>query len=245
MFNPDYPTNLGSFLQHTYRPMENANESFYWAGGAVNPFGNQYNNMDSRRNMGVVGCFPTMGMNNNPPQVANSEANVMPFSTYPPSTPTANNNFGTTPAFNSLLDSRRNAPMPTNTNAAVNPWATNQAQQPQITPQMNQSTSFSNPWSNPYMNPQGMCGYNAYCSDPSTMALYEGLPFGYDKKAVCWENQYTVPRQVQSPVVNWNTNLNPMGQQQSVPQPMYPTQMPKTNMTWAEIAERNWGSNNL
>jgi hypothetical protein len=110
---------------------------------------------------------------------------------------------------------------------------------------------MNNPWSNPYMNPQGMNYGNAYYpSEFSTSALYAGNQFGFDRKSGCWDNIYTTNRPVIAPVVDWNNsnNLNPTGYQSQYQQnlnPVYPIQTPKPNMTWAEIAEKNWGGNNL
>ena len=54
MYNPDYPTdNTLGFAQHTYQPQQSALN--YWDGGmGMGTYMNPYNNMDSRRNMGMA-----------------------------------------------------------------------------------------------------------------------------------------------------------------------------------------------
>ena len=250
MYNPDAPTTIGSFLQHTYQqPNQNSmNNSYYYNGG--NPFdmyGQQQS--DSRRNMmtnnGVNNMNNNMnfGMTNNgygmqmQTQQQNFEQPVMPFSSYPSGVPTSQQNG--MPAFNSLVDSRRNATAVNNNAATTNPWSTANQQQQNF--QMNPQQPMM-------QNNQMMYGQNYdYSQQPmSCSSLYGSSINAFNKKDAYWDNQYTNPQFMMTPTVDWNaaTNLNPMGnnmgyQQQ---QQQYPTmpQYPKTNMSWAEIAERNF-----
>lgn len=222
MFNPDYPTtNTGGFLMHTYQQPQQNNDMFYYNGaGVVNPFAT---NMDSRRNMYTgYGNMPTMTAQTTP---VVSEQQVMPFSTYPAGsgvTAPQTMNVG----FNALAESRRNClPVANNTN----PWATT-AQQPVQTPMCNPM----------YMTPQYGYGPMQTCN-----ALYGETINGFDKKSGAWDNMYTNPRAVAMPNIDWNAmQHNQMMQQQFQYQgiPQYPVAAyPQTNMTWKEIAERNWG----
>lgn len=238
-YNPDYPTaSGGGFLQHTYQqPNPAMNDMFYYNGGAICPFGSQ-SLADSRRNNvpGFNGFQNPMTPNFGQPTVTPTETPVMPFSTYPPSTPTT--------GFNSLVDTRRNnfgVPQA----QGANPWATAQPQTQmsmpvQTTPQFN-NPMMSNPFSNPYLNPQ-MMGYTV---EASSAALYgDPSQFGFDKKAGCWDNMYTNTRPIAAPYIDWNMtqqqSLNPVGQ-------MGYGQMafPKTNRSWVEIAEQNWAGSSL
>ena len=242
-FNPDYPTiSNGGFLQHTYHNDQSMNDMFYYNGGAICPFGSQ-SLADSRRNTNMgFGVYPMQNpmMPNfgQPTQTTPVETQVMPFSTYPPSTPGGT----TAPGFNSLVESRRNnfgAPVVQN-----NPWAVQatpqQNQMPQFQPNPVMTNPFSNPFSNPYLNPQ-MMGYTV---EASSSALYgDASQFGFDRKAGCWDNMYTNPRMMPAPYVDWNTthqSLNPVGQM-----PGYQMAYPKTNRSWVEIAEQNWTGSSL
>lgn len=252
MYNPDAPTTVGSFLQHTYQqPNQNSmNNSYYYNGG--NPFdmyGQQQS--DSRRNMMTNNVMNNMnqygGMNNNgygmqmQTQQQNFEQPVMPFSSYPSGVPTTQQN--DVPAFNSLVDSRRNATAVNNNAATTNPWSTANQQQQNF--QMNQN--MMNPQQSMlYNNSQMMYGQSYdYMQQPmSCSSLYGNSINAFNKKDAYWDNQYTNPQFMMTPNVNWNatTNLNPMGNMGYQQQQQYPTmpQYPKTNMSWAEIAERNF-----
>lgn len=222
-FNPDYPTASMGFGIHTCQPQGVNNEMFYYNGGAINPFGNQPMG-SSRRDMGYYPNQMGYGYQTQPAPVVPVEQKVMPFSSYPSGTPTQ-----TAPAFNSLAESRRDVnPVATNNANPINPWAQQQVATPQCVPT---PPVFSNPC---MVTQYGFVGNG--CA-----ALYTGQSnFGFDKKSGCWDNMYTTPRPPMMPNVNWNAaNVNPMGVYQ---QPAYPVaQYPETNVSWLEIAERNWG----
>lgn len=246
MYNPDYPTGEGSFLQHTFRQPENTNDSFYYAGnGSVygypqNPF-NTTAPADSRRNMGMNGYAPNTTPFQNPtmnmgtPTGQQQQTPVMPFSSYPSGMPNG------APAFNAMAESRRNPAVAVNNTGNVNPWANqNQQMNPQIsaTPAFPQQTP--NPFANPTMNPY----YNAYPSYPDcrTSALYGGQFNGFDKKNGCWDNMYTDPRTIPQPHIDWNSCVNSQYQQSYQQYPQAP-QYPKTDMTWVEMFKQNWANN--
>lgn len=222
MYNPDYPTMCGSFTQHTYRPLETTNETFFYSG--INPFGNQPMT-DSRRNFNMNnGGYPT------------GTAGV-PVETQMKMSPSYQNGvpMNGTPAFNSLIDSRRSINV-NNTPAAAssNPWANNQQN---VIPNNSYATpTMGDAYANPYQNM-----FNYPPVEMSSMALYnDASQIGFDRKAGCWENSYTNPRTIPVPNVNWNqvNNAPP-----TTYQPMYP--VAPTSTSWLEIAERNWGSGNL
>lgn len=231
LYNPDYPVNVGSFVQHTYGSNGNQyDQTFYYGGGSINPFDNNAMSQippDSRRNMGSPYLNP---QNNNGysqiPQSGIPAPQASAFTTNP-------NNGGSMP-FNSLIESRRN--IPNQQQVAVQPQSVNPVFN---NPWDTQSVGTVNPnFSNPYVQPDFGYGYPAV--EMSSSALY-GNPnqFGFDRKQGCWDNMYTTPRAPEMPNVEWNNgyNLNPINQQ---PQYQNVVQYPKTNESWAEIATKNW-----
>lgn len=259
MYNPDAPTEIGSFLQHTYQqPTQNPmDSSFYYNDGSTNPFDTYgqlqsdsrrnimaNNNMCNMNNTNLYG-MNTYGMNNGyntQMQQPVVEQPIMPFSTYPSGMP--NQQQQLQPAFNSLVDSRRNATAVNNNANTTNPWATTNQQpmQPAQGYQMNQAQQPMQ-----YNNQMYYSNMQPACS-----SLYGNSINNFNKKDAYWDNQYTNPQYLMTPNVNWNasTNLNPMGnmntqqQQYQQPQQMYGNmaQYPKTNMSWVEIVEKNWSN---
>lgn len=247
MFNPDYPDmeSCGGFLQHTYhQPQTNPYDQMYYGGGSVNPF-DQFggNNVppDSRRNIGYPNPS-VMGMNSHQPMTNNGQQPVMPFSSYPSGMPNNQN----APAFNALVESRRN--MPVNNNPVSSPWANQNhtmPQQPivgmnptpQVQPMMPQQTT--QPWSNPY-------GYARV--ETSMMDLYNNHISEFDRKIPSWDNMYTSPRQIEAPFVNWNTrfgqsNCIPMTNGDNVYSYQYNCpQYPKMNVSYLDIAKNNFAN---
>jgi hypothetical protein len=249
MYNPDYPVSAGAgFIQHTYQPQQ-TNQTTYFYGGntCTNPFEMYGGQPDSRRNQ--YGAFPTPTNPTypQPVQQATQEQAVMPYSSYPSNVPT--NNAAPQMGFNALVESRRNAAAVTNQQNAANPWNNTNAATASTSPYPYQTMSTPTmaptmmPQQSPYgMMPQNPYGYG-YGVEQASYDLYvNNNPLGFDKKNGCWENCYTQPRTIPVPNIQWNqpVNLNPMGTQ---PNPAYPiSSYPKTNMSWKEIAERNWGS---
>lgn len=241
-YNPDYPTNVGNFVQHTYESNGNPyDQTFYYGGGSINPFGdNQMSPIppDSRRNM--FGNTNPQQFNDGyvqPNRMGIPEQQVQPFSSYPSGTPS--NNPGNVP-FNSLIESRRNLSQP-----------------PAMPVQQNQQVNpvFNNPWAvqpvgtvNPnFTNPYGdQNNYGYPYVEMGTSSLYGRDPnrFTFDRKQGCWDNMYTTPRAPIAPDINWNnnnapTNLNPMGQVQQAPYQNI-VQYPKTNESWIDMANKIW-----
>lgn len=246
MYNPDAPVSVGAgFIQHTYQPQQ-TNQTYYYGGNnTVNPF-EMYGGPDSRRNQYGMFSTPTNPTYPQPAQQVNQEQAVMPYSSYPSNVPTNN---AAPMGFNALVESRRNAAAVTNQQNAVNPWnntnatASTSPSYPYPTMPTPTMTPTMIPQQNPYgMMPQNPYGYG-YGVEQSAYDLYvNNNPLGFDKKSGCWENCYTQPRTIPVPNIQWNqpVNLNPAGTQ---PNPVYPiSSYPKTNMSWKEIAERNWGS---
>lgn len=233
-FNPDYPTNVGYFTQHTYENTNPSEQSYYYNGGAVNPFAqsSQFNQQtaqpDSRRNVGLPNNTQTVnnGYPQNNTQQAVPETQIQPFSSYPSGTP--NNGNGQVP-FNSLIDSRRNVGLPNNTQQVTQ----NNVQNPWIAQPAGSTTTY--PYN--YNIPVNSYGYPGV--EIATSALYDDPnKFGFDRKQGCWENMYTTPRVPTAPDINWNAqsqqNLNPIGYQQNI------VQYPRTNESWADIAKNIW-----
>lgn len=248
-FNPDAPTPNGGWLQHTYQPQQN--DTFFWGGSFNNPspFGmNGGYNDGSRRNAPINPVNPFGGSPATNPfnTFGQTQANgipesaVQPFSSYPPSTPSATNpnmNMG----LNGLVESRRNVPLPTQ--PQNNPWAPQQPAAPQFTPQMPTNPINWNP--NPF-DPYA-CQGPGFSVDMNTAALYNssGSQFGFDKRNA-WENCYTSYRPIQTPGANWNTppqqysgNCYPQYQNAAVQYPNM-AQIPTSQQSWKDIAVKNW-----
>lgn len=223
-YNPDYPVaNTGGFAQHTYQPDTMASNQFFYPGTSFNP--GMYP-PDSRRNDGPL-MNPMYPNTNAPAMQYMPTGNGMPFSSYPP-TP---NTTPQAPSFNSLVDSRRFQSAPND--PGVNPWAQNQASQPVQYQSVPQNTP------SPWMYQQTMMSY----SDPNCSALYSNPTFGFDRSNGSWDNSYSQPTIV-PPTINWGAP------QQVVPQFNQPVQYqtfnyPQTQMSWKDIADKNWGSGTI
>lgn len=240
MINPDYPTDSGSFVQHTYQNQPTFNDTFYWNGGTNNMY-----NDGSRRNVAnpsqAPNPFQQYGQVQNNPQMMNPQqyGNGMP----------QQQNQGPV-GLNGMIESRRtiNNAIPTQNN----PWARDQQMQPQVPPpSMNPVTqppvSYQNMQSqqtNPYMNNNGY-GYN----DHNMGALYNNSYSSFDRKG-SWEYSRTQPpRNYPMPNVDWNastvsntygySNQNPYLNMCGNNQPAFPT----AQMNWADIAKENWAYN--
>lgn len=265
MFNPDYPTSAGGFLQHTYQP-ENQNQSMFYNGFASNPFAQvndpfrSYTNQcapDSRRNFSMPQQQPQQynayGCYTQPVMSQPQTEQVVPFGTYPPATPVGN---AAPTGLNAVIESRRNVNMTiTPGNAtATNPWANTQTtqiqQQPTVPVMQNQVNQ--NPFANPFA-----CGYQV---EPSMTALYVNEVKPFDKKTVnCWDNQYTMNRPLDQPNnVDWygTANQNPYGYytQPQVQQNLNPlgstfnaapVRFNPQAESYLDIAKKNWSNVNL
>lgn len=249
MYNPDYPSTGGNFLQYTYQPQhQQAQQNLYYYGGAapVNPFNPMAIPADSRRNFGMAaapmpnaapGYQPTWGAPVNPSQTNNAipEEQVVPFASYPPTRPMENINGGVPgmPAFNALVDSRRN--MGATNTAVTSPWATPQSPNP-VQPPM--------PAYDPYSSMYNGYGYPNV--PPNADALFDSRSqFGFNKENGCWDNPYTSNRTIPMPAVDWK----PLPENQVAPapnpygNPAYP--VTQVDASWKEIAEKNWGTPKL
>ena len=249
MYNPDYPSTGGNFLQYTYQPQhQQAQQNLYYYGGVapVNPFSPQNIPADSRRNLGMgvtpmpnatpgYQPTPTWGAPTNPS--ANNvvtEEQVVPFASYPPTRPMENiNNVPGMPAFNALVDSRRN--MGATNTVATSPWATPQATNP-VQPPVSPYDSYASMYN----------GYGYPNVPPNADALFDSRSqFGFNKENGCWDNPYTSNRTIPMPAVDWKTL--PENQVAQAPNPYgHPTYpVAQVDMSWKEIAEKNWGTPKL
>lgn len=229
-YNPDYPVaNSGSFLDHSYLQVQNMpSNSFYYPGlGLGNTFSQSTYYPDSRRNDGLQQNpgMPMMGIPQTTPVQAQNP--VMPFSSYPSSTPNQQ------PGFNSLVESRRFDNQPASVGS--NPWANPQPQQPQFAAPVTPQPQVQSPWA---YKPQQY----SYM-DPNCSALYSTPNFGFDKNGGAWDNVCTTPRPIDAPWIQWSQPQQPTYQT-----PVYPAfnyNYPQTNMSWNDIAEKNWSKGNL
>ena len=233
-YNPDYPTDQGAgFLQHTYQPQQS--DMFYWGGG-MNPYGTMgmgFNDGSRRNTMNPVNPFAQFGQTPAQPQAVPEQA-VQPFSSYPPSAPTAQ-----PMGLNSMVESRRNIPAPQA--PQNNPWATPQFQTPSqqtmavfnSIPSQQQTATWFDP------NCYGGPGYRV---DMNTMSLYGNNTTGFDRHN-SWENYYTQNRPLPMPIIDWKAQQsfnNP------ATMPQYSVQQfPTAQQSWKDIAEQNWAQQKL
>lgn len=249
MINPDYPTNTGSFLSHTYQPQPQfQNNTFYYGGMGSMPGTFQ---QDSRRNEPMMNPTQPAQPNNWNDQMAAFQAlyaknngcsmpqqpqyqqyptspisvpveqNIQPFSSYPPEYQAPTNPFG----MNVQTDSRRFDP---NAPQSTSPWT-------QTTPS---APAYSTP--NPFVQ-------NQFPNTVPTMdcsAMYTQCNVTpITRKTQQWENTYTQPNPSQLPVANW-TQYIPNPQQASGP--VYPTPAPPAvpsvtpDTSWESIAKQNF-----
>jgi hypothetical protein len=232
MINPDYPTNVGNFLMHTYdgcQMPQNFQTCYYNGMGMVSM------QPDSRRNEPMPNQMPMMmpqqtfsqpdmnaalkSLYQQPayamPPAPASEMNIKPFSSYPPE-------YQAPGSQSTLMDSRR-------FEQSNNPWANAQNQMP---------NPFANTVGNTQMNvPQ----YVNPCMECATMyGTYNAQPV--QKKMQQFENMYAQSQPMTVPDINWNVpQQNSFVQSQAV----YPTfqmgQPQNPNESWMNIVNSSWG----
>jgi hypothetical protein len=244
MYNPDYPVaNSGSFMDHTYLQPEQNMNMFWYSGAPQMPFGGQPGYYpDSRRNEGAQN-YPNQPQSQVPLPSMLQQPPVLPFSSYPVNNQPAMNVPATNvqPGFNSLVESRRFDNQPAST--GINPWATQTAvpatptPQP-FTPPVTPQPQIPNPWT---YQPQ----YNSYM-DPNCAALYCQHNFSFDKTNA-WDNVYTRPRPVEPPTINWNQQgyQNQPSYVQTTTYPAFNCNANRTQVSWMDIADQNWGKGNF
>ena len=206
--NPDYPTNVGSFSQHTNFGQQTGAGFFYGGMG----YGTQMMPDNSARR--ADGLMPQQPMqqpygygytqpgygyqqpNTIPPQaqiptgvgqmLAAPEQGVQPFSSYPP-----NNG---TPGFNQFMTDARRADAGQSTVVGANPWAQNQPNMAApVNPQMG---TMPNPAIAQMMMPNGYPGQGY--SDAQALYQYGNMmgnnPFERRPGMNMWDNMYTTPQ---------------------------------------------------
>ena len=252
MTNPDYPTNTGSFLMHTYQTPTQTQSSFYYNGmGSVMP------NMmpggfqqDSRRNEPV----PASMMNQ-------ANANMVPNSQNPLA------------AFQALYAQQNGTQMPTQyqqiptspisvpVEPNVQPFSSYppEYRQPQnqfaVTADsrrfdMSTQTPTPSPWAQPvqnpfimnaqncpttpqYVNPTADCG--AMYADCNASPVFRRLQQ--------WDNTYTQPQQIPMPVADWTQyipNNTPQNGPVYAPPVVNPGVPDNTAQSWNDIARQNF-----
>lgn len=235
--DPDWPTEIGNFIANTYQMDQMLNNQFYYNGGTaipmgpgpVNPFDNgQY--AGSRRNTGF----------NNPMMDPNAgNLNPSNYQTGMPTPPT----FAPTPqqpAFNSLVDTRRNQTMMPNND----PWAT----KPLGAPTLLDSYRSSNPAPTPtisqpptYSQQPCFCyngGGYGYGYAPNGLNSLYGDTLSYDRRCQAWDAQQT-RYYTPNPGNIWNNNLNPSGYRNDIQMTVNPN-FTQVQPTWSEIVDRNF-----
>jgi len=248
--NPDYPTNVGSFANHTWQGQQS-----YGTPGMFYYGGMGYGTTDARRPDGMNQPQPNYGTFTNPygytqpqstpPQsqiptgvgqmLSVQEQGVQPFSSYPP-----NNG---TPGFNQFMYDARRADANAAQAVGNNPWAQNQqtATQPTAMPMTTPMQQYPN---GGYYTP----GYN----DASAMYQYSGYgqnPFEKKPGVNMWDNMYTQPQPYVQSAPNpmqWTSPQQAQPQQniynfpQATPGYNPPPQQQGAGMTWRQMAEHSW-----
>jgi hypothetical protein len=257
--NPDYPTNVGSFAQHTYQGQQSFNNgnTFYYGGagygtmmapdnGARRPDGNvvppQQPYGAFNQPTGYYGQIPTPAPQSQIPtgvgqMLSTPEQGVQPFATYPP-----NNN--TPYGFNQFTTDARRADANAAQAVGNNPWATQQPVQnpaPMMTPPPNM------------YQPQQTFNYNPGYGDASAMYQYGGFgqnPFEKKPGTNMWDNMYVQQQPYVQPAPNqmqWNSPQNTQPQQNVYSFPQAGSCYPSTNPpafqqtgSWDEFSKKTW-----
>lgn len=243
--DPDYPTTAGDFSQFTSGGQQPVASSFYYNGtgfGATpqyqadsrrndQPFNppmqsqNTFPNQQSGPDMNAFNAlyatqngYPVQG---NP--LYNNDANLKPFSSYPPEYQTPQNPFATP----QMSDSRR-----FDEQAVQNPWASQAPQNPWAVQQP------SNPFDQPNWN-QSQCGYRTEC--PALYADFNNQPMS--KKQPNWDNMFTQPAPPQMPYAEWNKFIDNTQAQAPQYPPITPPGVPtvtEPEVSWTSIVQKNW-----
>lgn len=250
--NPEYPTTVGSFAQHTYQGQQTFdNNGFYYGGagytvpmdGARRPDGVYQQPYPNTFNQptGYYGQTPVPAPQSQIPtgvgqMLSTPEQGVQPFATYPPT------NGAPQYGFNQFTTEARRADANAAQAVGNNPWA--QSAQPVMTP----------PPAYPQMQPQTPYGYTAGYGDASAMYQYsqpQMNPFEKKPGVNMWDNFYVqnqpyvpaAPNQMQ-----WNSpQTQPQPQQNVYSFPPngngygYPAPPnPGMATSWKELSEKSW-----
>lgn len=256
--NPDYPTNVGSFAQHTYQGQQIYGNGFYYGGpgyGATDMGARRMDPGMPQQQPNPYG-YPQQQPAGVPPQtqiptgvgqmLSTPEAGVMPYASYPPNGPTQ------PIGFNQMMTDARRADAGNTPNGGNNPWATTPA--PTVPPQQ--------PYTQPvYQQPVNAGGYSNYSgygygyADASAMYKqpYASNPFEKQPGTNLWDNLYTAPQPYVSPAPNggaWpqpgqNVQQNqPMvynfPQQNQYPPMSAPQQPQQQPINWYAVSKDNW-----
>lgn len=261
--NPDYPTSVGSFSQHTWQGQQAVGQGFYYPGVG---FGTMPADNSPRRADGYAQPQPAYGYGYAPmpgypypqqpvqpvvPQtpppdgigqmLTAPEKNVQPFSSYPPN----NGQQG----LNQMMTDARRADAYTAQAGGNNPWAT---QQPAPPVPMQAPVPPQPQYGYGYTQPVGWGGMAT--NDAPAMYGYQpgSNPFEKKQGMNMWDNMYAAPQpyvqqapgqmqwttaQVQTPPPTVYSFPN---QQYGYPQaPPPPTQQDTYN--WMEVSKKSWG----
>mgnify|MGYP007056154306 CR=1 FL=1 len=262
--NPDYPTNVGSFAQHTYQGQQSFGGGFYYGGAG---FGTMTPDNSPRRADGFAPQAPQQygygyaapagyGYPQQPVQpmapatpaptgigqmLTTPEKNVQPFSSYPPS--------NGQPGFNQLMTDARRADAFSAQATGNNPWATSQPAPAPVpmTPQ---------PQYNYYTPQPQQLAWGVGANDASAMYGYQQGQNPFEKKQGMnmWDNMYAAPQPyVQNPPSQMQWSSTPVQTQpptvyqyQVPPQQQYPqfAQVPppqQETYSWMELSKKSWG----
>lgn len=250
--NPDWPTNVGSFEQHTSYGQQMGTGFFYGGMGCA-----PMPDMGARRPDGMMPQQPQYGYgygqpNPNYPQtgsippqsqiptgvgqmLATPEQGIQPFSSYPPT-----GQMG----FNQMMTEARRADAGTASAAGANPWA--QAQPAMTTPQPTMPQMYATPG---YPMPQAPQGY----ADAQAMYQYGSMmgqnPFERRPGMNMWDNMYTTPQ----PIIPMNQPMWSQAPMQTQPTTyQFPTGGYAPNMapppslqnngpSWQELSNNSFG----
>lgn len=265
--NPDYPTTVGSFAQHTWQGQQSYNNgnTFYYGGagygtmmapdtGARRPDGNApqytgtFNQPTGYYGQQPQGVAPQAQIPTGVGQMLSTpEQGVQPFATYPP------NNGTQQYGFNQFATEARRADANAAQAVGNNPWAQNQpAPAPAPMPQPTPNYGYQ-------MQPQqGTFGYTAGYADASAMYQYtqpQQNPFEKKPGVNMWDNFYVQPQPYVPAAPNqmqWTTPQQTPPPQQNMynfPTPNvcngyapYPPQQQGCfgNTSWDAVSHQSW-----
>jgi len=227
--NPDAPVSGGSWLANTYSSFQNTTPVYAVGYTPANPFSAQDATRRTMINNPAYGNMMPLPIQNQSP----SSQQIMPYSSYPPST--------STPATSGLNQLAISTQATGNTAAMSqnNPWATQ--------PTTNQFVPTNITPVSEYANVPNYMGFGAVTPTVQTTDLFSSATAWDKKNGSPWpQPQGLVP---QYPVINWNAYSNTpsvngyyVPATESVPQPNYPSNYNTTPITsdWSTICETNF-----
>jgi hypothetical protein len=250
--NPDWPSNVGSFEQHTSYGQQ-VGTGFFYGGMGCTPMPD----MGARRPDGLMPQQPQYGYGYTqpaaypqtgsiPPQsqiptgvgqmLATPEQGIQPFSSYPPTGQVG---------FNQMMTEARRADAGTASVSGANPWAQNQPVMTQPQSMMPQMYATGYPMQQPnqgYTDAPAMYQYGQQMIGQNPFERRPGMNM--------WDNMYTTPQPIipmQQPMWSQSQPTQQPTTYQfpncSMPGMMAPPPMPQNNgPSWQELSHNSFNN---